>query len=312
MIKYLLAIVMLFAVPAISSAFMEPTASATAKVVDEDGKPIPDAEVHISFIVNAKREWGMGTNMKRGVSGADGMWYAEGNSAMPEVSVSAIKAGYYKSGTGFNFHTRSILNRWEPWNPTVEVVLKKERNPVAMYNKRTEGLKIPVFDKPVGFDLEKGDWIAPYGKGLVADLIFAFWVNDRSYKDYECGFTLTFSNTSDGIQEYWPSKDDQSYYKWPFEAPETGYISQVSKEKEMRPDKPYRSNEKDHVSYLFRVRTQVDANGKVVSARYGKIGGEFGFDPAGSLVFNYYFNPDGTRNLEHDEKRNLFERKARK
>ena len=28
------------------------------------------------------------------------------------------------------------------------------------------------FGKPIGFDLEKADWVAPYGKGECADFIF--------------------------------------------------------------------------------------------------------------------------------------------
>jgi len=43
----------------------------------------------------------------------------------------------------------------------------------------------------------------------------------------------------------------------------------------------------------------LDKDGKVVKALYGKIYGDF-FDMV------YYLNPDGTRNIEYDPKRNLF------
>jgi len=52
-------------------------------------------------------------------------------------------------------------------------------------------------------------------------------------------------------------------------------------------------------------------DGKVHKALYGKIHGEIRFDVINSktaiIIFTYYLNPDGTRNLEFDQKRNLFQ-----
>jgi hypothetical protein len=94
-----------------------------------------------------------------------------------------------------------------------------------------------------------------------------------------------------------------------FQAPADGYLKEISKEKTIVPGKGYKSNEKKNANYLFRVRTKTDKDGNIVKAMYGKIGGEFKFGPNGSVVFGYYFNPDGTRNLEHDTKKNLFKKK---
>src|SRR5204863_9024831 len=52
--------------------------------------------------------------------------------------------------------------------------------------------------------------------------------------------------------------------------------------------------------YFFRIRTSVHASGKIVSANYGKIYGDF-------MDFTYYLNPTpNDRNIEFDPKRNLF------
>jgi hypothetical protein len=64
-----------------------------------------------------------------------------------------------------------------------------------------------------------------------------------------------------------------------------------------------------NVRYIFRVRTKLDKDGNIIGANYGKIGGEFEFDPKGAIFFGYYFNPDGTRNLEEDKENNLFKTK---
>ena len=66
--------------------------------------------------------------------------------------------------------------------------------------------------------------------------------------------------------------------------------------------------EKDN-NYIFRIRSE-EEDGKLVKALYGKIHGDIRFDPregkAGAISFKYYLNPDYTRNLEFDPKRNLF------
>jgi len=294
-----------------SLAFAYPKVKVTAKVVDETGNAIKGVDVHISFeVAKAPREgWGTKNFGVKGVSDEEGFFTGEA-SASSRIGVTVRKEGYYLSRQLYEFTSSSkLLNRWEPWNPTVEVVMKKKRNPVAMYQKNTSKTKIPVFDTPIGFDLEKGDWMAPYGKGIISDFIFTFHAVDRAYTDYECSFTLTFSNEADGLQEYFFDSKEQSYYKWPFEAHESGYENKIYKEKSIAPGKGYKSNEKKNVNYLFRVRTKIDKDGKIVDAKYGKIEGEFGFDVIGNVRFLYYFNPDGTRNLEEDSEKNLLKKK---
>lgn len=294
-------------------AYALSNAKLTAKIIDENGAAIQGAHVTLGFSGAKQGDGGGMFNFgKDGFTDSNG-FFSGSAGTLPYVGVVADKTGYYRSIQKYEFKSSSLLlNRWEPWNPTIEVLLKKKRNPVAMYMKGTDDLKVPVFDKSIksiGYDLEKGAMVAPYGSGVVSDFVFTFHANDRAYSDYECNFTLTFSNEHDGIQEYLFDSKNQSLYKWPFEAPESGYVGNLSKEKSMIPGRGYKSNEKDNVHYLFRVRTKVDKDGKVVGGLYGKIGKEFEFDPKGAIFFGYYLNPDGTRNLEEDPKKNLFKNK---
>lgn len=63
---------------------------------------------------------------------------------------------------------------------------------------------------------------------------------------------------------------------------------------------------------MFRVRTVLDDEGNIVSARYGKIYGpiEYGESDSGSggkIRFTYYLNPTpNDRNVEFDPEQNLF------
>jgi hypothetical protein len=67
--------------------------------------------------------------------------------------------------------------------------------------------------------------------------------------------------------------------------------------------------------YFLRIRSELDEHGNLVKALYGKIikrdysiGWSPGFkNSPPTIAFIYYVNPDGTRNVEFDRKRNLFE-----
>lgn len=290
-------------------AFGYPSAKITARVVDENGGIIQGADVHISFEIAKKEGWGTDNFGMEGISDSKGLFTGQAD-ASSRIGITVLKEGYYTSRLLYEFPSRNKLNnRWEPWNPTVEVILKKKHNPVPMYDNHRTSYNIPKLDTPIGFDLEKEDWVAPYGKGMFSDFIINFNVVDRSYTNYECGFTLTFSNPLDGIQEYFFNNGDQSYFKWPYEAPINGYHREISKKKTMSPANGYRSDEKNNVNYLFRVRTKIDKNGNIIEAKYGKLIGEFGFVPNGQITFRYMLNPDGTRNLEEDPEKNLFKNK---
>lgn len=295
---------MIIAAPSVE-ALDYPTARLTARVVDEEGNAIAGADAEAYFVVAKMHEWGDTTIRKTGKSDDKGLFIVEGAGG-PMVSVSASKDGFYSGGSGFEFKARSPRNRWEPWNPAINLVLRRRRNPVPMYAQYTDYILVPVFDQAVGYDLEKGDWVTPHGKGLVSDFVFKFHVERRSFSDYECSFILTFSNAHDGIQEYYFPPKEASYYKWPFEAPVDGYIPSLERHMAAKPHSSFVSNEKDGVNYIFRVRSKDDARGNIVDARYGKIRGELSLSPTGKISFSSYFNPDGTRNLEFDPNRNLF------
>jgi hypothetical protein len=282
-------------------AIASPTSRVTVKVVDEHSQPLNNADVEVWYHVGNKQ------TANKGKSNDKGEYVSTGEGMLPQVTINSRSQGYYESCVIYKFDKKSMFNRWEPWNPTVEVVLKKKRNPVAMV---VNGgiIKLPKLDSPVGYDLEKGDWVAPYGVGAVNDFIFTFHAVSRAYTDYECNFTLTFSNEDDGIQEYYFGEKDQSSYRWPFLAPESGYASKLYREKSDSPQSNLKSNEKKKASYIYRVRTQKDKDGKIVGAIYGKIRKEFEFGPNGTILFGYFLNPDGTRNLEEDPKKNLFKK----
>jgi len=266
------------------------------KVIDEYGGPVGSAKVRIAFISGRHKNESL-----VGETDENGSFSAAGKSD-GHVGVSVRKEGYYSSGSWTDFFYTK-WGRWQPWPKEITVVMRPIVNPVPMYRRNTY-FTIPEVGKPIGFDLEKSDWVAPYGQGVHSDFIFQIERDVRSYVDFDVHMTLTFSNPDDGIQLV---KDDGggifntgSQFRLPRMAPLDGYQSRLEKSQ---------SRDNDSSNYIFRVRSEVDENGKLVRAMYGKIRGEIVPEPrrteTAKVYMHYYLNPDYTRNLEWDPKRNL-------
>jgi hypothetical protein len=179
-----------------------------------------------------------------------------------------------------------------------------------MYVRRFRRLEIPAVDRPCGFDLETSDWVAPWGKGKVADFIMTLTRRYENRDDFEVNVTLSFSNPLDGIQEAnLPAQFRGSEFIWPRQAPETGFNPKYSARFGVKPGHDYYGSAFEEDAYFFRVRTQ-ERNGQIVSALYGKIKGGIRLEgrETGTCIvaFTYYLNPTLLdRNVEWDTKRNL-------
>ena len=283
-----------------------PTLKFTAKVVNRNGNPIENAKVFVNFT-------GSKAKVIEGRTNKEGLFTATG-STTPIGGVTVKKEGYYLSGYSFenmiiehlDERKKGLLNRWQPWNPIINIVLKEKKNPIPMYAKGTFGyIEAPALEEPIGYDLAKGDWVIPYGKGEKKDFIFVFRARYDGIKDWEASYSLTFSDRHDGIIEYYPDENDYSEYKWPYKAPQTGYKSEINRYKVFQPNGYSKTNYDKKRRYIFRIRTKVDDKGNIIKAKYGKLKNDIEFLPNKKISFSYIFNPTGTRNLEYSGQ-NLF------
>ena len=297
-------VVLLLALAAVSCG--EPEQKLRIRVTDESGTPLKD--------VACTGGWWKDVFV-HGTTGADGMVELTGRTGRHETLAKAKISGYYPSEIYGFMMTGMSGNHWEPWPVEVNLVMKKIRNPHPMYAVKFDGQKWLNFpDKklgPFGMDLMEGDWIAPYGKGKVADFILE-GIKDNP-KDESLNakgkILLSFSSSGNGIL----SLEDQggSRLVGPGMAPEKGY--QPRWEFFNLKSNPGEFNitqlNSNHDVFVFRVRTQLDHEGNIVSAFYGKMDkGIIGklSQNAPRLLMTYYLN--GTvndRSLEWDLKNNL-------
>ena len=279
----------------------------TFRVVDHKENPVQDAKVRITFYRRSKLK-GRETIVLHEQTDENGVVEIQSKTTAKFI-LWVRKKGYYETWYDYqlNDHPKPLLKdgRWLPWNPTVDVLLKPKVKPVPMYAKRDDDMRIPLSGKPVGYDLEKGDWVEPYGKGVNTDLLFEYQGQSQDFWTFSVDLTISVSGAKAGIQIL--TKDMVSDFKSVYQAPLEGYEKRIRfafnrTKTEMIEDKRLEKDE-----YLvFRTRTKVDDQGNLIEAFYGKIYPPLEFGSKGSLELKYYFNPHGTRNLEFDTDNNLF------
>ena len=283
-----------------------PDAKVAVCVVGEDYRPIEGAKVRLGF--KDKTSWEQ--KLVEGKTDLQGLFTGEG--ASDSVVGSDIKKEGYYDGSAPILHFRDAKDgRWQPWNATYTNVLRKIEKPIPMYARSFRELTIPEIQKPCGFDLEVGDWVAPYGKGKLADFIMTLQREYENRNKFDVSVVINFSNPLDGIQEIQlPSEWRSSVFKWPYLAPDTGYGTSLTAQFGAIPGHGIHDTASEKQAYFFRIRT-VEQNGKIVSALYGKIKGGIGLEgretKTCSVAFTYDLNPTSLdRNMEFDLKKNLF------
>jgi hypothetical protein len=292
----------------------------TFRVIDDEQRPMAGAKVQASWENAKASKPSERIQSVEGITGPDGRLTLEGKTFDSDISYGANKDGSYAVwGQRYHFKEAGFL-RWQPWNPLIEVVLKRKKNPVPMYAKGL-ATDVPAAGLEVGYDLIVGDWLAPYGRGRRADVVMRSEGEVRSDRNYQGQLMLAFPGSGNGFVPFETSEIETSPLRMPYEAPEKGYETTRTwrsirryNSQTMR-NEEYVDDSSKILSFFIRIRSEVDAEGRVVKAMYGKIHAPFifdarGIDPWGKtrkqyVSFTYYVNPDGTRNIEFDPKRNL-------
>lgn len=294
----------------------------SVKVTDEVGTPLRDVRVSAgTFDYWDRSGGGFGKDVwksQKGFTDEQGIVKFAFSSERTEhgINVFPPSDGYYKT-TLPNYQFKEVVSgRWTPENPVIEFVLKKKRNPIPLYARAyysTSALLLPAAGKACGFDLVASDWVRPYGKGTHSDLIFNLERRYVGVYDMDCNLTVTFGNKGDGFIEGSRSVKYGSVMRLDYLAPLDGYRPLIEKTKSADPTTKKRvTNISDEMNYFLRLRTVMDAAGKITHANYAKVHGDFRFDVINSketsyVLFTYFFNPiPNDRNLEFDPKRNLF------
>ena len=277
-------------------------AKITLKIIDQEGAPVVGATIKAYF---TQPEGSSNSALVTGASDENGLFTME-KLTKYQCRWEISKKGFYETQGRYEWQSKFTMEayrtkRWQPWNPTIEVVLKDVRNPIEM-EEHNITLKMPVNVGRFGFDFMKGDWVEPYGEGRDVDVWIESILNPKT-KDLEAMWEhrliFVFPNEGDGFIRY--TQEGFSQMRTPYEAPVEGYVQQISficagQGHTVHLDTRLKDNE----GIVFRVRTQKQ-NERFIGGLHGLSIGTFQF-PAGPYAranFQYRLNPNiGDRNLE--------------
>lgn len=294
-------------------------------VIDESGLPISDASVKTSYnLYKRPLIWCLTGDLEvvdgprpSGTTDKNGRWHMEGQ--MPiSGRLFVEKEGFYKKTEIFRFEDKTQLNsergRWVPYERRKIVEMKRIVDPQPFYGVlRSYDRKIPVLDRPLGYDLRLGEFLPPYGKGEVADMTVTATCQCAPDAYFADAYTLTFAfpRPGDGIVRL--EKDMSTPLRSPQTVPDG-----LKWEKEMLVDTFSRDKGGEYIResewLLLRVRSELDEHGNVTKANYVKIYGPLSYGsrrwkpgkPRMSMLFTSIFFPDATsKGLEPDPDRNL-------
>lgn len=298
-------------------------AQVTFRVLTDSGEPASNVEVTTSTFLRWEPGQGFGQDIYEeniGITNPEGIVTISFTSERGDCRYGIHDMPGYYSTRNLLYRFKEVQSdRWEPWNPIIDVVLKPILNPIPMYAQRvgmvTNLLELPQLNQPIGYDLVLADWVAPYGKGVSSDIIFTLKdtvpvIDPQDAFDYT--LTVSFSNQGDGLQSVYADQFKGSTLHLPRFAPPDGYEAPLVKRTyRTARGAPLITGTRDDQNYLFRVRTILDKTGNIKSALYGKILGDITFgvmnSSKGYIKFSYCLNPTPLdRNLEFDPKQNLF------
>lgn len=258
------------------------------RIVDDEGIPVTNTAVRATWQNDYPRK----TWKETFITDTNGMFIAKAKVGS-RFGCIVEKPGYYASSGGVDFHWRKGVSplvkdgKWQPYGEHRTIILKRIKNPANMNLIQHVRFGAPVTNVWVGFDLEKFSWTPPYGNGKHDDILirFNYQARNKYYTDWS---TMDISFTNNPCSGFYELKKDlYSEMKNPYSV-DTNQIFIATNSYSSVGTKSYTLGESSCL--VFRTRTKVDEDGRLVSAHYGMIYGRWaiGFGMKAAAIF---FNP---------------------
>lgn len=254
------------------------SAKFVVSVIDDAGSPIPNANVFCGF---SQRDNKLGGADVSAITDESGKCVVSERTDGHEVVFRVEKDGYYTSKHAVRLTMQNEIhhvhsNRWQPYGDSQTILLRAKIKPLD-YKLVKDGKPyvyiIPGEGGWVGFDLVKGDWVMPYGKGDVADLnirIRSDGLNAQKNKRIE--MDMEFVGADNG--SYYSNLKPHSDFKYSYAADTANTFENVHLNFHRYSLKGGFYDEVDPIKgkeMIARIRTKKNAEGKVISCRYVRI-----------------------------------------
>jgi len=252
-------------------------------VTDDSGIPLADAEVRVEYQGLSKSGEKMRDYTFMGTTDSTGRCLFDANTT-ESITISASNKGYHKS-KGIMLDLLPSQTNHQNWyldSQKATISLIKEIDPVDMLHKKVVWKILKTSGDGVGFDFQKGDWVAPHGMGVFSDIVFTSQGEFVNHREHSIVCNMTFSDTNGGIQEE-KNLRSKSSFSHKATAPSHGYENRVAIV--IGKQKNYEA-----VCYFYS------------RGLHGKFVGPIELIPENkdksAISFEYFLNPAGTSNME--------------
>ena len=279
------------------------------KVFDDTGAPVSNASVRAAFDMLPD------PHSTYGKTDTNGICVVKGTTNGNKIEFMVGKDGYYGSHVIYRYakmgEERDVKDgKWQPYGAAEKLILRRIVNPV-LPSVGGQFVHTQRLNEWIGYDLEKRDFVSPFGAGIVADFEVFFDWDGKWLPDYTgMGKKIRFADKYSGY--YQCAVNAVSEFKGPYSALPDATYQQAADFYErviIDPDAYGRRYERKvfdkNKCWVVRSRCKVDAEGNLVSAHYSVINNiAFGCDKGGiaCICVTGAFNPSpNDTNLEDAE-----------
>ncbi len=259
---------------------------ATFTILDDWGAPVTNASLKILTPKNAfTLSWNKSIPYSEYNTKTDEKGYASCSFSSPQRRFTL-----YVDASGFYPEERGDIFFGKANELNVPILMRKIVKPIEMIKTKLVCLPFPSEKGTFYVDLEKGDWVLPGRKGVVADLSVEYSCHNSEGRT-ESTAKITFLSGGAYKRKKINSYSFKSEYRADTnEVYETTFLHSLSFDTPVYGNRILSSALAEDEYLVFRTRVVRDKDGKIVSANYGKIYGEI----AAFRNFGYrrcFFNP---------------------
>ncbi len=245
------------------------------RVVNDDGVPIPYADIDVFMGMNFRPE---GYSIT-GRTDTNGVFVVKGKTCGDEINVNVKKAGFYRTSKTFRFaemgHEYAVRDgRWQPYGKSERIILRDMRNPIDMPHENFWKFKYTnAINMWIGYDIKENDFVVPYGNGKVADFeVYIDWNGEWLPTYTGMAVRIRFTEPFSGCYAY--DINRESNFKGPYSASPSS-IKQTEEEFYERVFDNGERREQKHFNpgkcWVVRSRCKVSPDGKLLLANYSVI-----------------------------------------
>ena len=238
------------------------------KVCDDTGTPVTNASVCAVFDMLPK------PHSVYGKTDTNGVCVVKGKTNGNKVRFLVSKEDYYGSQKEFSYvpmHAEHDVKdgKWQPYGEEVSILLRPVKHPSKMHYVPVREYKFTdAICKWIGYDLEKNDFVKPYGTGTVSDFeVYLDW--DRVYSIMDCrqiGFKVRFVEPWSGY--CLEPIEGISEFSTPYNARSDAEFMQDAEFYDRRDGLRIRQTFDISRCWVIRSRCKTDEDGHLVAANY--------------------------------------------